>query len=143
MQTEFPKLKEFLISLQRSWEEATKAMEGAQETIKKQFDKKRRNPQGLQEGENIWLEAKNIHLNRPEKKLDQKKYRPFKILKAIGQEAFQLKLPEGWIIHNVFNGNLLTQCRESYYKGQHMELAPPLDIINEEEKYKVKEIRKH
>ena len=24
-----------------------------------------------------------------------------------------------------------------------MELAPPLDIINEEEKYEVKEIRKH
>jgi len=47
MQTEFPKLEEFLISLQRSWEEATKAMEGAQETMKKQFDKKRRNLQGL------------------------------------------------------------------------------------------------
>ena len=47
MQIEFPKLEEFLIGLQRSWEEATKAMEGAQETIKKQFDKKRRNLQGL------------------------------------------------------------------------------------------------
>jgi len=70
VQTEFPKLEEFLISLQRSWEEATKAMEGAQETMKKQFDKKRRNIQGLQEEENIWLEAKNIHLNKPSKKLD-------------------------------------------------------------------------
>ena len=29
MQTEFPKLEEFLIGLQRSWEEATKVMEGA------------------------------------------------------------------------------------------------------------------
>jgi len=81
---EFPKLEEFLIGLQRSWKEATKAMEEAQETMKKHFYKKRRNPQGLQEGENIWLEAKNIHLNRPSKKLDQKRYRPFKILKAIG-----------------------------------------------------------
>ena len=108
MQIEFPKLEEFLIGLQRSWEEATKAMEGAQETIKKQFDKKRRNPQGLQEGENIWLEAKNIHLNRLSKKLDQKRYGPFKILKAIGQGAFQLKLPVGWMIHNMFNEDLLT-----------------------------------
>jgi len=108
VQTEFPKLEEFLIGLQRSWEEAAKAMEEAQETMKKQFDKKRRNPQELQEGENIWLEAKNIYLNRPSKKLDQKKYRPFKILKAIGQGVFQLKLPEGWMIHNVFNKDLLT-----------------------------------
>ena len=63
--------------------------------MKKQFDKKRRNPQELQEGENIWLEAKNIHSNRPSKKLDQKRYEPFKILKMIGQGAFQLKLPKG------------------------------------------------
>jgi len=50
---EFQKLEEFLIGLQRSWKEATKAMEEAQETIKRQFDKKKRNPQGLQEGENV------------------------------------------------------------------------------------------
>ena len=84
-----------MIGLQRSWEEATKAMEEAQEMMKKQFDKKKRNPQELQEEENIWLKAKNIYSNRPSKKLDQKRYRPFKILKMIGQRAFQLKLPEG------------------------------------------------
>ena len=83
-------------------------MERAQEMMKKQFDKKRRNPQGLQEGENVWLKAKNIYSNRPSKKLDQKRYRPFKILKTIRQGAFQLKLPEGWMIHNVFNEDLLT-----------------------------------
>ncbi len=47
VQTEFPRLKEFLTSLQRSWKEAMKSMKAAQETIKKQFDKKQRNPQGL------------------------------------------------------------------------------------------------
>ena len=46
VQTEFPKLEEFLIELQRSWEEATKSIEIVQEAIKKQFNKKRRNPQG-------------------------------------------------------------------------------------------------
>jgi len=40
VQTEFPRLKEFLIRLGRSWEKATKAMEAAQEIIKKQFDRK-------------------------------------------------------------------------------------------------------
>ena len=63
-----------------------------------------------------------------------------KLLKDIGQEVFQLKLPEGWAIHNVFNKDLLTQCKKSQFKGQHMELAPPLDIINEEEEYEVEEI---
>jgi len=44
VQTEFPKLEAFLIGLQRSWKKATKSMEAAQETMKKQFDKKQRNP---------------------------------------------------------------------------------------------------
>ena len=63
--------------------------------IKKQFDKKRRNPQGLKVRDNMWLENKNIHLNQPSKKLDNKKYRPFRISKNIGLGAFQLELPEG------------------------------------------------
>ena len=41
VQTEFPKLEEFLISLQKSWEEATKAMDKAKELMKRQFNKKR------------------------------------------------------------------------------------------------------
>jgi len=35
VQTEFSRLEEFLTGLQRSWEEATKSIETAQETMKK------------------------------------------------------------------------------------------------------------
>jgi len=38
-------------------------MEAAQEMMKKQYNKKQRNSQGLKIGDNVWLEAKNIHLN--------------------------------------------------------------------------------
>ena len=91
----------------------------------------------------MWLKAKNIHLNRLSKKLDQKRYGSFRILKDIGQGAFQLDLPEGWMIHDVFNEDLLTQCKKPQSKGQYMEPALPSDIINEEEEYKVKEIKKY
>ena len=76
--------------------------------MKKQFDKKRQNSQELKVEDNMWLENKNIHLNRPSKKLDNKRYRPFRISKDIGSEAFQLKLLEEWMIHNIFNKDLLT-----------------------------------
>ena len=36
----------------------------------------------------MWLEAKNIQLKQPSKKLDQKRYRSFEITKNIGQRAF-------------------------------------------------------
>ena len=52
--------------------------------MKKQFDKKRRNLQEKKVGDNVWLEAKNIHSKQSSKKLDQKRYRPFRISKDIG-----------------------------------------------------------
>ena len=72
---ELPKLENFLQELQESWEVAKKSMEIEKEAMKKQFDKKRRNQQGLKVGDNVWLETKNIHSNQPSKKLDQKRYR--------------------------------------------------------------------
>ena len=140
---EFPRLEEFLIGLQRSWEEAIKLIKKAQENMKKQFDWRRRNPQGLKIGDNVWLENKNIYSNKPSKKLVQKRYRPFRILKDIGLGVFQLELPEEWAIHNVFNKDLLTRCNKPQFKGQHMELALPPIIINEKEEYEVEEVWKH
>ena len=97
----------------------------------------------MNEGDNIWLKAKNIYSNRPSKKLDQKRYRLFRISKIIGQGAFQLELSEEWMIHNMFNEDLLTQCKKSKFEEQYMELALPPTIINKEEEYKVEEIRKY
>jgi len=75
--------------------------------------------------------------------LDNKRYRPFKISKDISSGAFQLELPEGWIIHNIFNKNLLIQCVESKFKEQYEKPAPLPMIINEEKKYEVEEVRKY
>ena len=82
-------------------------------------------------------------MNQPSKKLDNKRYGPFKISKDIDSEAFQLELPEEWMIHNVFNKDLLTQCIELKFKEQHKDPTPPPTIINEEEEYEVEEVRKH
>jgi len=74
------------------------------------------------------------------KEVGSKRYGPFKISNDIGLGVFQLKLLEGWMIHNVFNKDLLTKCKELQFKGQHMELASPPTIINKEEEYEVKEV---
>ena len=87
-------------------------MKKTKKAIKKQFNKKRQNPQRLKQRDNIWLETKNIQSKQLLKKLDLKHYGYFKITKKIEQEAFQLELPERWIIHNIFNKNLLTWCKE-------------------------------
>ena len=43
----------------------------------------------------------------------------------------------------MFNKELLTQYMEPKFKSQHEKLAPLPMIINKEEKYEVKEVRKH
>ena len=53
VQTRIPRVEEFLMGLQKSWEQVTKAMEEVQKSMKKQFDKKRRNPQGLKVSDNV------------------------------------------------------------------------------------------
>ena len=111
--------------------------------MKQQYNKKRRNPQGLKVGDNVQLENKNIYLNRPSKKLDQKRYRPFRISKNIDLEAFQLELLKGWMIYNMFNEDLLIRCNKLQFKRQHVEPTLLPTIINEEEEYKVKEVQKH
>ena len=41
VQSEIPRVEEFLTGIQKSWEQTMKAMEEAQKNIKQQFDKKR------------------------------------------------------------------------------------------------------
>jgi len=53
VQMDIPRVEDFLIGLQKSWEQATKVMEEAQKNMKKQFNKKRRNSQGLKVGDNV------------------------------------------------------------------------------------------
>jgi len=36
------------------------------------------------------------------------------------------------MIYNMFNENLLTHCKKSQFQGQHIDLAPPPMIIDEE-----------
>jgi len=64
-------------------------------------------------------------------------------LKDIGLGVFQLELPEGWIIHNMFNEDLLTRYNKLQFKGQYIEPALLPTIINEEEEYEVEEVWKH
>ena len=92
---EIPNLEEFLNNIKKTWEEAKISIERTKETIKRQYDKKRRQLQELKKEEQVWLEAKNIQLNRLSKKLDQKRYGLFTIIEEIGQGAYRLELLEG------------------------------------------------
>ena len=55
-------------------------------------------------------------------KLAKRYYGPFQVLKPINETAYQLKLPNHWLIHNAFHVSLLKP-----YKGE-----PPKEIVIED-----------
>jgi hypothetical protein len=94
-------------------------------------------------GDSMWLEATNIHSNQPSRKLDNKRYGPFKIEEKVSDRAYRLKLPETWAIHNVFHLTLLTRTHAVEFDSQKKPMPPLPDIIEEEEEYEIEEICRH
>ena len=93
-------------------------------------------------GEWVWLKAKYLTLPYALAKLAPKHHGPFQITKEISPVAYQLTLPRAWMIHNVFHSSLLTPYKETRKHGAQFQ-CPPLELIDNEEEYKVEQIINH
>ncbi|GAU15122.1 hypothetical protein TSUD_08600 [Trifolium subterraneum] len=95
----------------------------AQITMKEIADQKRI-PHQFKVGDKVFVKLKPYRQNSVEgrriQKLAKKYYGPFKLVKAIGEVAFQLKLPSTSRIHPVFHVSQLKPCFN--------DVIPPLDL---------------
>jgi hypothetical protein len=74
-------------------EKASLSLTQAMKSMKDNYNRHCSPSQNLQIGEHVWLEATNIRMKRPMKKLDDKHLGPFLILEKIGESAFKLDIP--------------------------------------------------
>ncbi len=102
-----PTTSEFTETMSQIHKETRDALEKATENMKAQYDKKKKDAQEYQVRDKVWLDATNLHLPRPKKKLDNKRVGPFEITDKAGASAYKLKLPPHWKIHPRFNKKLL------------------------------------
>jgi len=87
--------------------EVTQYILHAQELQAKYYNEKH-TPKYYAVGEQVLLSSKNIRTQRPNKKLSPKYLGPFSIIEKIGNQAYQLALPESMKrLHDVFNVVLL------------------------------------
>ena len=114
--------QDFANNLTKARTEAQAMLTKAAETMKTFYNKERADARNYTRGDKVWLEGCNITTTtRPSKKLGEKRYGPFEILRKEGLMAYHLKLPTMWKkIHPVFNKALLTPYKPPIYPQQQL-----------------------
>ncbi|QRW20683.1 Retrotransposable element Tf2 protein [Rhizoctonia solani] len=95
-------------------------------------------PISFEEGEEAWLDARNVKLKTLSPKLTEQRLGPFKITKKISDQAYCLELPPSMKIHNIFYVGLLSKVKRDNKRA--FENRPPLVTVDGEEEYKVEGI---
>jgi hypothetical protein len=114
-------------------------MSFAQDRQQEYADKHRLPAPAYRLGDTVWLNAENIRTNWPSRKLDNKCYGPFPIVKEVGKYAYQLELPSTMDVHPVFHVSMLEPIRNDPLPGQ---LPPPPEpiIVEGEPEYEVEDV---
>jgi hypothetical protein len=100
---------------------------------------KHRDTPKYKEGDQVWLEGKNLRLSQPTAKFTPRRHGPFKVIKVLSPVSYQLALPTQWSIHPVFHIDLLTPYRETIMHGPNYQRPVP-DLVDREEEYSVEKI---
>jgi hypothetical protein len=100
---------------------------------------KHRDTPKYKEGDQVWLEGKNLRINQPTAKLAPRRHGPFKIIQVMSAVNYRLELPTQWSIHPVFHIDLLTPYRETIMHSPNFTRPTP-ELIDGEEEYTVEKI---
>ncbi len=111
--------------------------EKIQNTVKKYYDTRRKDISFVI-GDEVLLNTKNLRVRKLCKKLTDRYIKPFKIVKAVGLNVYQLELLEQYgRFHKTFYVSLL----ESYMRRAGEKPPGPVSL-DEDDRYQVESIRK-
>lgn len=110
----------------------------AQARYKRHADKHRRQGPEFSIGDMVWLSTDNIKTTRPMKKLDHQWIGPYPVTRSVGGKAFELGLPAGTRIYNVFHPSRLRKVDPSILKRKQSRPEPT--IIEGDKQYDVNAI---
>jgi hypothetical protein len=129
-----PRVTLRLGQLKEAWDQARGFMIKAQQSWVKHRDTPK-----YKEGDQVWLEGKNLRINQPTAKLAPRRHGPFKITQVMSAVNYRLELPTQWSIHPVFHIDLLTPYKETIMHGPNFTRPAP-ELIDGEEEYSVEKI---
>ena len=92
-------------------------------------------------GDHVYLDAADLRILRPSRKLSDRQLGPFKITKIISPINYQLQLPRTWkLLTNMFHVSKLKESLEDKNLHGPAQDPPPPEIINNQEEYEVETI---
>jgi len=115
------------------------SIEKAQEAQKLAYEKWRNSPPEIKAGDKVWLETTNLSTNRPSPKLDWKRIGPLRVKEKLSSLMYQLELPSGYKIHDVFHISLLTPIAKDKIKGKTQPAPLPIQVMDPETKEPVEQ----
>jgi len=100
---EHASVEDFAQKMDSAKKEAEAALHQAAEDMTRYYDQQRGVALTYKVGDQVWVDAKDIRTDRPSRKLSDKRYGPFKVLKVVSPNAYQLDLPPSMKLHPVFH----------------------------------------
>ena len=87
----------------------------------------------IQEGSQVWLDARLVRTIRPTQKLGGKRLGPFKVVRQVSSSAYDLELPASIWIHRVEPFPLLDPMVNDPRRGQWVCPTPSVEVDGDEE----------
>ena len=135
------KVEEFAREMKERHEEARVALVKAQEEMKRQADRNRKEAEDYRVGDKVLISTKDFSMElmkRATKKLTEKFIGPYVVKKIVSENTVELELLVLLRIHPMVNVRRIVKYREQV-EGQKKIPPPPVEVAGEKE-YKVEEI---
>ena len=105
------------------------ALEAVKKEQKAAYERGKNEAHSFEVGDFVWLDAKDINLKTPSRKLSDRQLGPFEIMEKVGELDYRLKLPWGkHRIHPVFHVDKLFPHRGNEINGERPEEPGPIEL---------------
>ena len=131
----------FRDQMETSLEEAQAALSKAQAKYVLYYNRQRNPATTFQPGDQVLLDASDIQMDRPSKKLDSLHLGPFKVITMVGKAAYKLELPPSLRhLHPVFPVVKLLLVPPDPFPSRHQTPPPDPIIVDNVEHFKLDEV---
>jgi hypothetical protein len=136
------KAEEFLQNIKSATKAAEDSLRKAKDAMKLRWERNKPAAEVFLPGDQVLLTAEHLPSARPSKKLDQKWRGPFKIIRKVGEGAYEVDLPTHWKGHCTFNEGRMKRFKPPTFPTQEQQKTRPKPtLVNDRElEYEVQEI---